>query len=92
MKEIIDRLIELSGAGEPHDGTETYIFRPSARAAGAKAYLSGVPYLWSNFAERAFIFRDRAQAEELLREFPIALCGCTVAAFNSTPASGEAVR
>jgi hypothetical protein len=29
-------------------------------------YVSGVPYLWSGFRERAFVFKDVAQAQALI--------------------------
>lgn len=41
-------------------------------------YLSGIPYLWSAYGERAFIFADLEQAQELIKEFGKELEGCSV--------------
>lgn len=81
-KEVRDRLIEIDKAGEGHDGTGTFIFRPAIPMKRTSAYLSGFPYLWTGFGERAFIFRDKAQAEALIREFPEELAGCEARQFN----------
>jgi hypothetical protein len=32
-------------------------------------WLSGIPYLWSAFSERAFVFRDEAQAREIQAKY-----------------------
>lgn len=54
--------------------------RPAAAAVGVielaarHLWLSGVPYLWTGYAERAFVL-DRVQGERLLREHPVALKG-----------------
>ena len=79
---VQDRLLELDKAGERHDGTETFIFRPAPSKRHASGYLAGVPYLWTQYAERAFIFRDKAQAESLIREFPDDLAGCEARQFK----------
>lgn len=77
---IKQRLIEITAEGSPHDGTASYIRTKIG-------YLSGIPYLWSSDVNRAFIFRDRAQAEELIRSFPLNLSGATVGAMNDLPSS-----
>lgn len=74
------RLIEIDAAGERHEGTATYI-------RTGTGYLSGSPYLWSSDVNRAFIFRDREQAERLIRSFPLNLAGATVGAWNELPSS-----
>lgn len=69
------RLIEIADAEEPNDGTQTFINRGGD-------YLSGLPYLFSGDARRAFCFRDEQQARDLIAEFPLALEGCGVGAFH----------
>lgn len=66
---------------EETDGTETFISR-------AGSYLSGRPFVWSGDAARAFRFRDREQAEELIEKFPVVLKGAHVGQFH--PRAGEA--
>jgi len=60
-----------------HDGTETFIYRSGK-------YLSGKPYLWSHFPEKAFIFRDADQAKLFIAEFPC-LKWSSVRAFKARP-------
>ena len=63
-------------------GTKTYIYRRLPTGTkGVGSYLSGTPYLFSGFGERAFIFRDAAQAESLIAEFPEDLRDCAVGRF-----------
>lgn len=64
-----DTLFRLHGTSS--DGTDTTI-----RKGGR--FLSGVPYLWSTFGERAFILPSRAYAEQLLADFPAELDGATI--------------
>jgi len=45
--------------------------------AGTRAYLSGIPYLWSGFVERAFCFASVQQATEFLARHP-SLRGCLI--------------
>lgn len=68
-------LRRINAEGEPADGTETFISR-------AGVYLSGVPYVWSSDAGRAFSFRDRGQAEGLIEKYPLALKGAAVGQFR----------
>lgn len=67
--ELLDVLIEIDGLLS--DGTATYIMRQGR-------YFSGIPYRWSNFGERAYIFPSRAYAERLIARFPADLAGATV--------------
>lgn len=68
-------LIALDEAAETSDGTETFISR-------AGVYLSGLPYVWSSDAGRAFLFRDREQAAGFIERFPLVLRGASVGQFR----------
>lgn len=57
--------------GDLSDGTGTYIMRQGH-------YLSGIPYLWSQFGERAYVFPSYAYATEFIEAFPDELAGATV--------------
>lgn len=74
---LAKRLEQIAGEQQRHDGTETYVYDRKRNA-----YLSGYPYLWSCFGERAFIFRDGEQAAALIRQYPDELAGCEVRAFK----------
>jgi hypothetical protein len=75
IEELKRELRLIHAEGEPADGTETYIYR-------AGVYLSGVPYVWSSDAGRAFCFRDREQAARLIEKYPLALKGAAVGQFQ----------
>ena len=68
--------------GQESDGSHTVIRK-------GDHYLSGTPYLWSVFAERAYIFPSRAYAAQLIGQFPEELNGAV--AYERTPNNeGEA--
>lgn len=68
---LIDALVRMNGF--KGDGQEARIYNPKR-----KAWLSGAPYLWSGFAERAYVFPSAAQANELIVNFADELGGCQV--------------
>jgi hypothetical protein len=68
---LMDRLMQLDGSES--DGTEPRICDPKRNV-----WLSGSPYLWSCFGERAYVFASPSQAEAILAEFPDQLAGCEV--------------
>jgi hypothetical protein len=71
MANVLDRLIALHESDAVSDGTGTYIIRRGN-------YLSGFPYLWSQFGERAFVFPSALIAEEVIRDCPEELAGAEV--------------
>jgi hypothetical protein len=73
MPTLIDHLLALQQLGG--DGTQAFLFRRGA-------YLSGTPYLWSQFGERAYLFPSPVQAEETIRLFPVELRGAEVRQFR----------
>jgi hypothetical protein len=62
-EQLSQRLISLNG--ENYDGRRAVIL------SGGR-FLSGIPYLWTAFPERAYEL-GYFQAEELIRDFPLAL-------------------
>ena len=63
MRDLFEDLFAIHQKGEmPTEGKGVIIYRKDG------AYLSGSPYTWTSFAERAFIFRDSQQAREILEK------------------------
>ena len=60
--------------GQESDGTRTYIARNGN-------FLSGIPYLWSAFGERAYIFASEQQARDLITQYPNELSGASIGHF-----------
>jgi hypothetical protein len=75
-KTVVERMMELAG-DEIEGDKEFYIFNKDG-ARGASLFLSGSPYLFSGFAERAYIFGSEQQALALIAEFPVELVRCEV--------------
>lgn len=73
-------LMELHEGSQAVEGAEFYVAREKSRGRGAPIdmYLSGVPYLWTTFSERAFVFGSRRSAEELIAAYPKELDGARV--------------
>lgn len=71
MPSLMETLWALHESPAESDGTGTYIMQNGR-------YLSGIPYLWSQFGERAFIFQSKMAAEDLIRRFPAELMGAEV--------------
>lgn len=72
---IVDDLIALANEGLPLVGHGAIVYQNRLKAhphQGRRsiAYLSGVPYLWSSFAERAFRFASFRQATEFTERYP----------------------
>lgn len=62
---VHDRLLAIHRKGASVAGPQFYIYREGR----GRQYLSGVPHLWSAFAERAFVFADESQARAVVDEF-----------------------
>lgn len=74
---VIEALEELDALRVRVDGyKEFYIVKTEGRGRGrapadsVEKYLSGAPYLWSTFSERAFVFESCKSAEELIKAYP----------------------
>lgn len=63
---IVDDLIAIANEGLPLTGQGAIIYTDARRLE----YLSGVPYLWSGFAEWAFRFSSYQQATEFVAKHP----------------------
>lgn len=61
---ILERLEQLHGKVPMEDAA--IIVRRTLRG---DSYLSGIPYLWSVFAERAFLFPCVADAQKIIDDF-----------------------
>ncbi len=68
VKSLKDALIEIDGSSVRIRGSQFYLFKTNVRKE--TLYLSGHPYLWSGYSDRAFVFSSREQAEELRELFP----------------------
>jgi len=60
---LIDELSAIAERAEPLVAGGARIRRLDG------VWLSGIPYLWTAFAERAFVFRDEAQAREIQAKY-----------------------
>ena len=74
---IKDRLWRLHLSGERLEGRGAYL-------SNGDAYVAGIPYLFTDYGERAFCFANVGQAQALLDEFPIALRGFTAKAWGGS--------
>lgn len=60
--------------GKPFDGARSIIFFPFATPT---KYLSGLPYLFSYFPERAYELGENT-AKQLIEDYPGVLAGATI--------------
>ncbi len=68
IKTLKEALIEIDSSQARIGGNQFYLFKTNVRKE--MLYLSGHPYLWSGYSDRAFVFSSREQAEELKILFP----------------------
>lgn len=75
-RKLMDKLQALHG--RPRTSTTEYYIVSEGWQKGTIRYLSGVPYLWTTFAERAFVFDSKAQAARLIEDYPSLLEGSEI--------------
>lgn len=72
---VFEHLYGLAQQGKPVENGDVIIIREDP-GRGA-LYLQGSP-MWSSFGERAFVFANEADAQELIDKFPDIFENCRV--------------
>lgn len=71
MNNIFDALVEARSATVLDPG---FVVVKRSGRNGSAQWISGVPYLWTTFIERACVFPSRAEAARFIMRFDLLEC------------------
>lgn len=83
MTGLLEALVEINATEQRIEEGGISIFDERLKGKhGGTRWLSGTPYLWSSFANNAFLFPNQASAVRLIMRFSDELAGCGIHAWS----------